>query len=189
MKLFKRLMKHLLGRMRCAVNGIQCQNGIYIGYHCHIRGGKNITLGENVSIRPFTDLFSESGHIRLEEGVDIGTRSRIAGNTSLGKYVLTGPDVYICSYDHAYQDTHVPVAMQGEYYPHKNGHPDCTVGDGSWIGIHAVIIGDVHIGKNCIIGANSVVTKDIPDYCLAAGAPAKILKRYDFSTKRWEAVQ
>lgn len=49
-----------------------------------------------------------------------------------------------------------------------------------------VIAGTVTIGKHCVIGANSVVTKDIPDYCVAAENPCKIIKRYSFETKQWE---
>lgn len=52
-----------------------------------------------------------------------------------------------------------------------------TIGDGSYIGINAIIVGNVKIGKYCVIGANSVVTKDIPDYSVAVGSPAKIIKR------------
>lgn len=53
----------------------------------------------------------------------------------------------------------------------------------------AVIVGNVHIGKNCVIGANSVVTKDIPDYSIVGGVPAKIIRRYNKETKSWERVK
>ena len=52
-----------------------------------------------------------------------------------------------------------------------------TIGDGSYIGINAVIVGNVRIGKHCVIGANSVVTKDVPDYCVAVGSPARVIKK------------
>ena len=54
-----------------------------------------------------------------------------------------------------------------------------SIGDGSYIGINAVIVGNVKIGKHCVIGANSIVTRDIPDYCVAVGSPAKIIKKYE----------
>lgn len=53
-------------------------------------------------------------------------------------------------------------------------------------GTYCTIIGDVNIGKNSAIGANSVVTKDIPDYSVAVGMPAKVIKKYNFSISRWE---
>ena len=49
-----------------------------------------------------------------------------------------------------------------------------------------MIVGNVNIGKHCVVGANSVVTNDIPDYCVAVGSPAKIIKRFNFDTKLWE---
>lgn len=54
-----------------------------------------------------------------------------------------------------------------------------TDGNGVYIGINAVIVGNVKIGKHCVIGANSVVTKDVPDYCVAVGSPAKVIKRIE----------
>ena len=64
---------------------------------------------------------------------------------------------------------------------------DVEIGDGSWLGENVCILG-ASIGRNCIIGSNSVVTKDIPDYCIAIGSPAKIIKRYNLKTKEWQKV-
>ena len=51
-----------------------------------------------------------------------------------------------------------------------------SIGEGSYIGINAVIVGNVRIGRHCVVGANSVVTKDVPDYGVAVGSPAKVIK-------------
>lgn len=59
---------------------------------------------------------------------------------------------------------------------------------GAWIGERVCILSGVTIGKKSIIGAGAVVTKDIPDYCMACGNPAKVIKRYDFESKQWEKV-
>ena len=56
-------------------------------------------------------------------------------------------------------------------------------------GANSVIVAGVHIGKRCQIGAGSVVTKNIPDYSVAVGNPAKIIKRYNFQNKTWERTQ
>ena len=61
------------------------------------------------------------------------------------------------------------------------------IGEGSWIGENVCIIG-ASVGKHCVIGANAVVTKDIPDYCVAVGTPAKIIKKYDTKIKKWIKV-
>ena len=60
-----------------------------------------------------------------------------------------------------------------------------VIGDGVWIGQRSIILSGVTIGEHSIIGANSVVTHDIPAFCIAAGQPAKILKRWDFYNSTW----
>lgn len=95
--------------------------------------------------------------------------------------VLISPDVYITDCDHAYENINIPVIEQGVIKKDNK----VSIGGHSYIGIHSVIVGNVAIGKHCVIGANSVVTKDIPDYCVAVGSPAKVIKRYDFTEQEW----
>lgn len=63
-----------------------------------------------------------------------------------------------------------------------------SIGDGCWIGEKVCILPGVNIGKKCIIGAGSVVTKSIPDYSIAAGNPARVIKKYSYETHNWEKV-
>ena len=81
---------------------------------------------------------------------------------------------------HGYEDVNTPINLQP--IVQKN---TVVIGRGSWIGENVCIIG-CSIGKQCVIGANAVVTKNIPDYCVAAGNPAKIIKRYCFDTNSWK---
>ena len=62
------------------------------------------------------------------------------------------------------------------------------IGERSWLGENVCVLGAI-IGKHCVIGANSVVTHDIPDYSVAVGAPAKVIRKYDFSSKEWIKVE
>lgn len=62
------------------------------------------------------------------------------------------------------------------------------IGADSWIAYGACVLPNVKIGRHCIIGALSVVTKDIPDYSVAIGSPAKVIKRFDFETRKWVRV-
>lgn len=89
--------------------------------------------------------------------------------------VTAGQSVYITDCDHEYRDVNIPVIDQGIVQRGQR----VSIGDGSYIGINAVIVGNVKIGKHCVIGANSVVTKDVPDYCVAVGSPAKVIKRIE----------
>ena len=57
-----------------------------------------------------------------------------------------------------------------------------------WIGENAIILPGIEIGKNSIIGAGSVVTKNVPENCIVAGNPARIIKKYNFGNKKWEKV-
>lgn len=90
----------------------------------------------------------------------------------MGEKVLLSPNVYITDCDHEYRSLEVPVMDQGIV---QKGQA-VSIGDGSYIGINVVIVGNIRIGKHCVVGANSVVTKDVPDYCVAVGSPAKVIK-------------
>ena len=81
--------------------------------------------------------------------------------------------MYITDCDHEYRDINVPVIDQGIV---QRGQM-VSIGEGSYIGINAVIVGNAKIGKHCVIGANPVVTKDVPDYCVAVGSPARVIKK------------
>ena len=99
----------------------------------------------------------------------------------MGEKVLQSPNAYIKDCDHEYRNLEVLVIDQGVVQKGQT----VSIGDGSYIGINAVIVGNVKIRKHCVNGANSVVTKDVPDYCVAVESPAKILKRYDVETQQW----
>ena len=72
------------------------------------------------------------------------------------------------------------------YMDQKLSAQDVKIGNGCWIGEKVSILSGVTIGEKCIIGAGSIVTKSIPSYSIAVGNPARIIKQYNFYTKRWE---
>lgn len=183
----KGFIKNVLVFLRCFLAGVPYPGNVYVGRHVHFENGKRIELGRNVQIRPDVDLFASDVFI-IGEGCDIGTRNRIAGNIIIENSVLFGPDNYICSEDHIFDDVSIPIMYQGTRRVSKNGHNEMRIGCGTWVGTHVAIIGTVHIGRNCVIGANSVVTQDVPDYCVVAGIPARVIKRYNQQTNCWEKV-
>ena len=89
---------------------------------------------------------------------------------------------YIASNTHNYENVDVAIIFQGASKINKNNRGYLEIKDDFWIGTNCAIIGDI------VIGANSVITKDVPDYCVVAGNPAKIIKKYNFNTKKWEKV-
>ena len=154
-----------------------------------IDGGENIIVGNNTNIREYAWLaaYNLTGFtplLRIGDFSRIGYNSHIICTKSIivEDYVSIANCVYISDNLHAYEDISIPIIQQ----------PICQVGEvvigeGSWIGEHACIIG-AKIGKHCVIGANAVVTKDIPDYCIAVGVPARVIKKYDFNTNSWLKV-
>ena len=184
---FKRMAKNLLGTVRCWLAGVKAGRDVYVGSRVHIVNGRHVTLADGVQVRSSCDLFAGGG-ILLGSRTDVGERCRFNGDVVVGEAVLFGPDSYISSVDHRFVNTELSVLDQGCYSPNKNGHAALRIGDGSWIGCHCAIIGDVHIGKHCVVGANSVVTRDVPDFCVVAGTPARIIKHFDNNTGVWERV-
>ena len=155
-----------------------------------IDGGKRIEIGRNVQVgykswlasNPLTGLDSK---LIIEDGCAIGNFNHIYATQSIiiHRYVLTADKVYISDNLHGYSNVGIPILKQPVVQ-----HGEVEIGEGSWLGENVCVLG-VKIGKHCVIGANSVVTSDIPDYSIAVGAPAKIIKQYDFTTNSWEKVE
>ena len=116
----------------------------------------------------FATQFSQQ-QTELHQGVYIGPQCNI-GQCRIEANCLLGSGVHIISgkEQHKFSDLNTPIRHQGGIFT------DVTIGEDSWIGNGALIM--ANIGKKCIIGAGSVVINDIPDFSIAAGNPAKIIK-------------
>jgi len=151
-----------------------------------IEGEQYITLKDYASINSRAWLLALKQNdiepqLIIEEGVTIGRFSHIVALRSvvIQKNVLIADKVYISDNLHEYEDISQPIMNQAILF--KNS---VKIGENSWIGENVSIIG-ASIGKHCVIGANSVVTRNIPDYSVAIGSPAKVIKRYNLDTKLW----
>ena len=102
-----------------------------------------------------------------------GKGSGIVGHLEIriGDDVWTGHHVYITDQNHGYEDLGLPISKQ--VMPER----PVSIGDGSWLGHGAVVLPGVTIGRHVVVGANSVVTSDLPDNCVAAGVPARVIKQ------------
>lgn len=158
----------------------------YVDHPLRILGYENIVLGDYVSVHYKTwlqaiPLTGSECILTIGKGTTIGDFNHIVSTKQIiiGENVLTANHVYISDNLHGYELIDMPIKHQD-----IKQLPPVSIGDGSWIGENVCIMGS-NVGKNCVIGANSVVTKDIPDYCVAVGAPAHIIKRYDFEGRNW----
>ena len=124
--------------------------------------------GKNVNIEKGA-IFSS--RVELGDNSGIGIDARISGRCIIGNNVMMGPRCTIYTRNHAFDDITVPMREQG-FQEEKPVY----IGDDVWIGGNVIILPGVRIGSHSIIGAGSVVTKDIPEYAIAAGNPAQVKK-------------
>ena len=142
---------------------------------------QNVSVGKNTSIMSHCIIgtYTVNGHepqLKLGDNVSLGEYSHItcANKVTIGDGVLTGRFVLITDNSHGNNTTATadiaPLARDIQ----SNG-PVC-IGENVWIGDKVTILPNVTIGKGCIIAANAVVTKDVPEYSVVAGVPAKVIK-------------
>jgi acetyltransferase-like isoleucine patch superfamily enzyme len=175
---------------------INCHRFGSIGTNCRIysplkiNGKKGIFIGSGVIVEYKAWLTANSIEKGIEARLEIGDGTVLGHfnhiyatkGIKIGNNVLTADRVYISDNLHSYEDINLPVLHQ----PIKQ-IAEVEIGDGTWIGEGVCIIG-AKIGRGCVIGANAVVTKDIPDYSVAVGIPAKIIKQYNYKSKQWEKI-
>ena len=94
----------------------------------------------------------------------------VHGPLRIGENVMMGPDVTILSQTHNIERTDIPMGKQGMR------EAEVSIGNDVWIGMRSIIMPGVKIGDGAVIGAGAVVTKDVPDYAIVGGVPARIIK-------------
>lgn len=127
-------------------------------------------IHKKVSISPNVRI---SGKFQLGEGSSIAQNCSITGGkvgVVIGKNVMIAPNVVIVAFNHGYEDINIPMIRQ------KNVEEKIIIEDDVWIASNCTIGKGVIIGKGSIIGANSFVNKDISQYSIAGGVPAKEIK-------------
>jgi len=133
--------------------------------------GAQVTL--SAGMMTWHDLGEETV-LRIGDRCVIGRGSHIVAHHSLdiGDDVFTGPYVYITDQNHSYEDVETPIGRQ---WPVNSA---VSIGAGSWLGTGAVILPGTVIGRNVVVAAGSVVRGKVPDFCVVAGIPARIVREY-----------
>lgn len=162
--------------------------GAFIFRPFRVDGGRGISIGSKTIFLRGAWLYccgidERSAFLTIGAGCVFGYNNHIAAVSKvvIGDSVLTANNVYISDNIHGYEDITLPIMHQSVRFKRE-----VVIGDGSWIGENACIIG-ARVGKNCVIGANAVVTSDIPDYSVAVGVPAVVIKQFDQHLKKWIA--
>lgn len=147
--------------------------------------GDNTTLLSGARIQVYNYLTGLSANVTIGNNCYIGTNfSILAGaNVVIENEVLIASNVLITSEDHGMNpESEIPYMNQPLICK------EVRVGEGTWIGEKVSVLPGVRIGRKCIIGTNAVVTKDIPDYSIAVGIPARVVKKYSFEKHAWEKI-
>lgn len=169
------------------------EDGVRIRFASHVRLGKGayldhgaylhacpggISIGAESLVMKNAILHVYNFRNLPRSGIHIGQRSLIGescilrgqGGITIGDDVYLGTLVQLLAVNHIFADTDRPISHQGITAE------GISIGDGSWIGSGAIVLDGVRIGRNVVIGAGAVVNKDVPDYCVAVGNPARVVR-------------
>ncbi|MGZ4675163.1 MAG: acyltransferase [Acidimicrobiia bacterium] len=156
-------------------------------------GEAYIRIGADVIVGPYCTLSAGvmPGHVpdrdpvvTIGDGVLIGRGSGVVGHrsVSIGDGVFTGHNVYVTDANHGYEDVHETIGRQFA------APKPVVVGAGSWLGHGTIVLPGAHVGEHVAVGAGSVVTSELPDFSVAVGNPARVIRRYDTERAEWVKV-
>ena len=156
-----------------------CGCNFILGLGANISNPQNISIGDDVVIGE-SAWFSVAPIDANKEVLKIGHRTYIGrfstiacvSSVEIESDVLISDRVFIGDSLHSFADLDRPIKEQGIFHA-----GDVKIGKGSWIGIGVSILPNVTIGRNVIVGANSVVAHDVSDFCMVAGVPAKLIRK------------
>lgn len=197
-------LKRLFGRVDGATPAFaRVGEGFFMARPAAVENAERISLGAGVKLGPNSVLRAvtkypgnwlkspDGQHVSqtFEPSLTIGDRVTATANLQVVAYdsvvieddVLFAANVYISDGSHAAVRGDVPYKYQG-----LGRVAPVRVGRGSWIGQNVVITPGVEIGEFCVVGAGSVVTRSVPPACMAAGAPARVIKRWNPDSEAWE---
>ena len=144
----------------------------------------SISLHDNIFISNGSWLIGNSNKketLIVHDGVNVGNHVHIVALScvEIEKSVLIADKVFITDSTHTYENINFPIKDQCMKEVAK-----VIIGEGSWIGENVCVLG-CSIGRHCVIGAGTIVTHDIPDYSVAVGNPAQVIKKYDLKKEKW----
>jgi len=138
-----------------------------------VRGFRNIAVGDESFFMANCSLYAEAGRLTIGERCACNNNVMInacLGEITLGNDVIIGPNTVLRAADHAFDRSDLPIKEQG----HSNGV--IRIEDNVWLGANVVVTKDVRIGRGAVVGAGSVVTRDVPPDTVVGGVPARPIR-------------
>jgi len=140
-------------------------------------------MGDYAIIEDYAVVNNVLGDVILGNNALIGLRCTVIGPVEVGNDVLLAQNIVLSGQNHGYEDVTTSIREQ------KSITKKITIKDRAWIGANAVVVAGVTIGTHSIVAAGSVVTKDVPDFCIVGGNPAKIIRQYSHESKEWKRAK
>ena len=132
---------------------------------------RRFSLGQKSVVESYSCINNAVGDVIIGDYTRIGLHNTIIGPVTIGSHVNLAQGITVTALNHNFSEADKRIDEQGV----STGQ--VVIGDDVWIGANAVVLPNVSIGRHCVIAAGAVVTKDVPDGCVVAGIPAKIIKR------------
>ena len=135
-------------------------------------GFGRLEIGAHAHIGDRTRLRCHEGSLRIGDGAVFGAENTINCylDIEFGASTLLSDWIYVCDFDHRHEDVHVPIMDQGIV------KSPVRIGPDTWIGTKVTILRGARVGRGCVLGAHAVVRGDVPDYAIAVGAPARVVR-------------
>lgn len=148
-----------------------------------VRFAKGVSLNANCWIAAFGDDHDQTIKVSIgaNSGIGMGATILAARSVILEDHVLIARNVSI--FDHVQTRQNRSVRLRSEAI--CDAAP-VYIGQHTWLGQNVVVMPGVTIGRHCVVGANSVVMNSVPDYSVAVGSPARVVKRFDEATSSWK---
>lgn len=173
-------MKRLFSILYRLTGGLLPDSYYYInfrGYRIHVSVGlhwrrflvtKFVEAGHDVNIERFANI---NRNLKIGANSSVGKNCGLGPDVVIGKDVMMGPEVIIYTRNHETRRIDIPMRLQG--FKEIQG---VTIEDDVWIGRRVIILPGVRVGRGSVLAAGAVVTKDVPDFTIVAGNPAKVVK-------------
>ena len=195
-ELFSKILRKIIWILKIPRNiilslryGISPSKHVYFGKNVRIVNPQYVDMGGQVFIDDDVELCINQTMPGVTPKLLIGNRVHFGKMNRIGcdnkivieDDVLFAPHVHISDRNHGFEDIHTPISRQK-----VTSKGPVVIGAETWLGFGCQVMSGVKIGRHCVIAAGAIVVKDVPDYSVVGGNPAKILKKYNQITNKWE---